>query len=102
MFLTLLGELNRHVDIRVQKYVESKDVDSRLQQLISDVEKNPTTLFVIICDEAHSGATKSTPNSEFSPYSKIVNQWNSKDHPNVFVILVSGNFSILPPSLHAF
>ena len=85
-----LGELNSHVQMRVQKYVESKDVDNRLQEIKSQVKLNPRTLFVIICDEAHSGATKSTAKSDLSPYSKVVNHWNSTDHPNVIVILVSG------------
>jgi hypothetical protein len=74
--------------------VTGTEVTQRLDELKADVELNKDKLFVIICDEAHSGCTKSTKTQNESPYYKIVNFWNSDDHPNVFVILVSGEQNV--------
>lgn len=56
----------------------------------------PHTLFVIVCDEAHYGATSGTSDlnnggdqSKPSPYAKLAGSWNSEDYPNVVVLLVS-------------
>ena len=91
-FSTIPANLLAYADRRVQKYISSKEVDDRLAELKEDVSKNPDKLFVLIFDEAHSGCTMSTKKQSVSPYSKIVNFWNSNDHPNVFVIMVSGDF----------
>ena len=64
-----------------------------MAELKEDVKKNPDKLFVLIFDEAHSGCTKSTEKQAESAYSKIVNFWNSVEHPNVVVIMVTGKKS---------
>ena len=56
-------------------------------KLKEEVEKNRSTLYVIIFDEAHHGATTNEDRS--TPYSKLASTWNSEDFPNVFVLLVS-------------
>ena len=91
-FCTIPADLLAYADRRVHKYISSKEVDDRQDELIADVSKNPDKLFILIFDEAHSGCTKSTKKQGVSPYYKIVNFWNSNDHPNVFVIMVSGDF----------
>jgi hypothetical protein len=44
-----------------------KEVTQRLDKLKADAELNKDKLFIIICDEAHSGCTKSTENQNESP-----------------------------------
>jgi hypothetical protein len=59
--------------------------------LKGDVKAKKDTLFIIVCDEAHSSSTNSTQAKAESAYSKIVNFWKSDEHPNVLVFMVSGN-----------
>lgn len=56
-----------------------------------DAVKDPKLLLLIVCDEAHSGATGKVDNKQLqeTPYSKLVNPWNSQDFPNVVVIMVT-------------
>ena len=82
----LLDKARQYVKDRTKKYVWGKAGDARLNQLKTEVEKNPSTFYVIIFDEAHHGATTNEDNS--TPYSKLA-FWNSQDFPNVFVLLVS-------------
>ena len=87
------GKLHAFASKRVQKYINSREVESRLAELKEDVKKNPDKLFVLIFDEAHSGCTKLAGKQSESAYSKIVNYWNSVDQPNVLVIMVTGKKS---------
>jgi hypothetical protein len=70
--------LREYVKQRVQKYDDSKEVKKRLDHLKKQVQDHPNKLFVIVCDEAHYGATDKTPKGEDSGYNKVVNYWNSE------------------------
>ena len=108
--ILVIPELRNYAKSHVQLYSNSESVDTRLDELKKQVGENPKTLFLIVCDEAHYGATgkscilqsismeiiglscqfsaETLTNAE-SPYSKIVNHWNSEDHPNVVMLMMT-------------
>ena len=69
---------------RVRKYMKTKKIVDELETLKTEVNKNPTTLFLIIADEAQWGIWR----GEGSTNSMIVNTWGD-EFPNVVVILVT-------------
>ena len=91
-----LGEVHKYLRKRSQKYINSEDVTRRLDELKKDAAECLHTLFVIVFDEAHHGATSFTSDlnnsgdqARPSPYNKLAGSWNSEDFPNVVVLLVS-------------
>ena len=89
----------------VKKYILSKDVDARHEELKEMAEKHPETLFLIVADEAHWGVTgaddrkdEDSANKSDSRHAneKLVNSWDHGKHPNVIVLLVSATpFNLL-------
>ena len=82
-------EKEKFAKIRVQKYVHKPDKKVRLEE-IKTKAKNPKCLQLLIFDEAHYGATKQTKEGfRQTPYSSILQHYNSQDYPNVIVLLVT-------------
>ena len=51
---------------------------------------NPKCLQLLIFDEAHYGATQQTKTDKRqTPYSSILQHYNSQEYPNVIVLLVT-------------
>ena len=64
-----------------------KNVDRKKE--IED-QQNDRHLTVVICDEAHFGATGKTDDQDReTPYSLLLNHYNSEDFPRVIVIMVT-------------
>ena len=79
----------KFANIRVQKYVHKPEKDVRLNE-IKTKAKNPQCLQLLIFDEAHYGATQQTKEGfRQTPYSSILQHYNSQDYPNVIVLLVT-------------
>ena len=75
--------------IRVQKYIHKQDKDDRLEEIKKKAE-NPKCLQLLIFDEAHYGATQQTEEGKpQTPYSSILQHYNSQEYPNVIVLLVT-------------
>ncbi len=113
--MILTDDVLKYVEERVQIYVQSEPVDKRLDELKRRVQDEKDTLFLIICDEAHFGATgmpwyirmsesiscKRTvffaggDDDDETAYSRLVNYWNSTDHPNVAVLMMTATAAAL-------
>ncbi|XP_068229793.1 uncharacterized protein [Palaemon carinicauda] len=76
------GKARKIAKEKVFKYNE-KTVGQH-ENFHTQVKNNPTTLFLIVADEAHWGAT-----TDDKPHSMLINKWNSQDHPNVILLLVT-------------
>ena len=88
----LESEAHEYGSVRVQRHVRMKKdkiQDKRIEE-IKENSKNPKCLQLLIFDEAHYGATKQ-PNEDKceTPYSKITQHYNSRDYPNVIIVLVT-------------
>ena len=83
-------EKERFAKIRVQKYIHKEDKDVRLDEIKTKAKKNPKCLQLLIFDEAHYGATQQTKEGvRQTPYSSILQHYNSQVYPNVIVLLVT-------------
>ena len=84
------AKVHKYVKERSQKYCNSVKITERLEELKANASESPHILHVIVFDEAHYSATSKTVKEERkTPYSKLAESWNSKDFPNVVVLLVS-------------
>ena len=85
-------EALRFANVRIQRYVKTikdKIQDKRIEE-IKENAKDPKCLQLLIFDEAHHGATKqSNEDKSETPYSKLTQHYNSKDYPNIIILLVT-------------
>ncbi len=80
----------------LQEHVLKYDKSAKAKMSFKERAKaEPKTLFLVVADEAHWGVTKETGSGEDPAYTTLVNTWNSEEHPNVFVLLVSATPHLL-------
>ena len=82
-------EAIHYASIRVSKYVKSKEVMARRDEIIENAKNDPELLTIVIFDEAHYSATSETAKGEDSAYSYLLNHFNSEDFPNIVVLMIS-------------
>ena len=88
--LSISAKVHKYVKERSQKYCNSEKITERLEILKEHASKRPHILYVIVFDEAHYSATSKTVKEQRkTPYSKLAESWNSREYPNVVVLLVS-------------
>ena len=85
-----------HGKKRIFMYVHSTETEKHFQELKRDVQKKPSTLFVIIADECHWGITKDKEEKP-SAHNLFINEWCKDESPqNVVVLQISATpFNLL-------
>ncbi len=83
-----MGKLHEDAKLRVQLYSEDV-IEKRHKHLVSQVERCPDTLFIIIADEAHFAVTKETGGKKKQAANDmLINSWLATKHPNVIILQV--------------
>ncbi|KAJ7326079.1 GREB1-like protein [Desmophyllum pertusum] len=81
---------------RMFMYVRSQETETHFEELKTNVQEKPRTLFVIIADECHWGITKDKE-EKHSAHNLFINEWSKDNSPkNVVVIQISATpFNLL-------
>ena len=86
-FISDKESIQKNGSTRVKKYVLSDDVKKRHSALLQEAADHPDKLILIVADEAHWGSVTLKQRDGANP--TLINEWNTKSHPNVIVLQVT-------------